>query len=111
VTFDGTLDRQQDRIDVTGSLVPAYGINSMLGNVPILGDLLVSKPGEGVIGLTYAMKGNLGEPALTVNPLSVLTPGILRRLFEFAPAKTPPVTPPPPQASAAPPGGTAEQPH
>jgi hypothetical protein len=105
MTFDGMLDRRQDRIDVTGTLVPAYGLNSMLGNVPLLGDLLVSKPGEGVIGLTYAMKGNLGEPALTVNPLSVLTPGILRRLFEFAPAKAPPA-PPPPQASAAPPGAS-----
>ena len=56
----------------------------MLGAVPVLGDLLVSKQGEGVFGLTYAMKGNIGEPSLIVNPLSVLTPGILRRIFEFA---------------------------
>lgn len=109
VSFEGTLDRRQDRIDLTGSLVPAYGLNSMLGNVPVLGDLLVSKQGEGVIGLTYAMKGNLGEPALTVNPLSVLTPGILRRLFEFSPTKQPPV-PPQPQASIAPPPAVPEAP-
>ncbi|MSP94948.1 MAG: DUF3971 domain-containing protein [Alphaproteobacteria bacterium] len=100
-TFEGTLDRRQDRIDLTGTLVPAYAFNSLLGNVPVLGDLLVSKPGEGIIGLTYAMKGNLGEPALTVNPLSVLTPGIFRRLFEFSPTKPAPEAPPP-QASIAP---------
>ena len=98
-TFGGTLDRAAERVDLTGTLVPVYGLNSMLGAVPILGDLLVSKKGEGVFGLTYAMKGNLNEPELAVNPLSVLTPGIFRRIFEFA---TPKEAAPPaqPQASA-----------
>jgi hypothetical protein len=74
----------------------------MLGAVPILGDLLISKKGEGIFGLTYAMKGSLNEPSLTVNPLSVLTPGIFRRIFEFDPPKEilPPQQPQPqPQAS------------
>jgi hypothetical protein len=88
-TFAGTVDRKAERVDLTGSLVPLYGLNSLLGSVPILGDLLVSKQGEGVFGLTYAMKGNLNEPSITVNPLSVLTPGILRRIFEFSPVKEP----------------------
>ena len=51
-----------------GTLVPVYGLNSILGSVPLLGDILISKKGEGIFGLTYAMKGNLNEPALTVNP-------------------------------------------
>jgi len=89
-TFEGVLDRRTDHIELTGTMVPAYGINSMLGAVPILGDLLVSKKGEGVFGVTYAMKGPLEDPSLNVNPLSVLTPGILRRIFEFAPPKAPP---------------------
>jgi hypothetical protein len=84
------LDRKADKIDVTGTLVPVYGLNSFLGSVPLLGDILVSKKGEGVFGLTYAMKGNLSEPNITVNPLSVLTPGIFRRIFEFDPPKAPP---------------------
>jgi len=89
-TFEGVLDRRTDRIDLTGTMVPAYGINSMLGALPILGDILASRKGEGVFGVTYAMRGPLDSPTLTTNPLSVLTPGILRRIFEFAPAKTPP---------------------
>jgi AsmA-like C-terminal region len=100
VTFAGTVDRKTERVDLTGSLVPLYGLNSFLGAVPVLGDLFVSKQGEGVFGLTYAMKGNLNEPGLTFNPLSVLTPGIFRRIFEFSPAKEPVVQP---QASAEPP--------
>jgi hypothetical protein len=88
-TFEGMLDRKQERIDLTGTMVPAYAVNSMLGSVPIIGDILVSKKGEGVFGFTYAMKGNLNEPSLAVNPLSVLTPGIFRRIFEFNTPKEP----------------------
>jgi len=108
-TFAGTLDRKAERVDVTGTLVPLYGLNSILGSVPILGDLLVSKKGEGIFGLTYAMKGNLNEPALSVNPLSVLTPGIFRRIFEFDPPKEPPPETQP-QASAAAPSNSVPAP-
>jgi len=59
----------------------------------------VSKQGEGIFGLTYAMKGNLNEPSITVNPLSVLTTGHLPADFRFSPAKEPVAQP---QASAEP---------
>jgi hypothetical protein len=98
-TFEGTVDRATERVDITGTLVPVYGLNSMLGSVPVLGDLFVSKPGEGIFGLTYAMRGYLNEPGLMVNPLSVLTPGIFRRIFEFSTPKdmeAAPKTPPAP---------------
>jgi len=88
-TFAGTFDRKAERVDVSGTLVPIFGLNSMFGAVPVLGDILVSKKGEGIFGLTYAMKGNLNEPSLTVNPLSVFTPGIFRRIFEFDTPKEP----------------------
>ena len=79
----------------------AEQVGEEVGAVPILGDLLVSKKGEGIFGLTYAMKGNLNEPSLSVNPLSVLTPGIFRRIFEFATPKEPtPVPQPQPQPQA-----------
>lgn len=86
-TFEGTLDRSTDKVDIAGTLVPVYGLNSILGVLPVVGDLLVSKPGEGIFGLTYAMRGDLGEPGIVVNPLSVLTPGIFRRIFEFSTPK------------------------
>ena len=101
-TFEGVVDRRTDTIGLSGTMVPAYGINSMLGAVPILGDILASRKGEGVFGVTYAMKGPLDDPTLTVNPLSVLTPGILRRIFEFKTPEAPPqeAEGQPPQAAA-----------
>ncbi len=81
-TADGYIDRPKNQVALKGSLVPAYGLNSVLGVIPLLGDVLVSKKGEGVFGVTYSATGNADQPKIDVNPLSVLTPGILRRIFE-----------------------------
>ncbi|HEY5346744.1 MAG TPA: AsmA-like C-terminal domain-containing protein, partial [Rhizomicrobium sp.] len=81
-TADGYIDRPKNSIALKGSLVPAYGLNSVLGNIPLLGDLLVSKKGEGIFGITYSVYGDADQPSISVNPLAVLTPGILRRIFE-----------------------------
>ena len=64
-------------------MAPSPVLNlSMLGEVPVIGDLLVSRRGEGVFGMTYSINGHAGEPRVGVNPVSALTPGILRRIFE-----------------------------
>ena len=79
---DGYIDRPRNTIALKGTLVPAYGLNSVLSNIPLLGDLLASKKGEGIFGVTYSMTGNADQPDISTNPLSMLTPGILRRIFE-----------------------------
>ena len=81
-TADGYIDRPKNQLALKGSLVPAYGLNSVLGNIPLLGDVLVSKKGEGVFGVTYTVTGNADQPKIDVNPLSGLAPGILRRIFQ-----------------------------
>ncbi len=79
---DGYIDRPKGQIALKGSLVPAYGLNSFISNVPVIGDILASRKGEGVFGVTYSLTGNAEQPNLSTNPLSMLTPGILRRIFE-----------------------------
>ncbi|HTT96588.1 MAG TPA: DUF3971 domain-containing protein [Rhizomicrobium sp.] len=107
LTADGYIDRPKNALALKGTLVPVFGLNSVLGSIPVLGNVLVSKPGEGVFGMTYSVKGNADQPDLSINPLSVLTPGILRRIFEGkmpnaaqAPSNQ---TPPPQPAPASPP--------
>lgn len=104
VTAEGYIDRPKNAIALKGSLVPLFGINSVLGNIPLLGTVITSKEGEGIIGMTYSVSGNADEPSVSVNPLSALAPGIFRRIFEGripnasqAPSNTPapPVTPKP----------------
>jgi hypothetical protein len=102
ISADGYVDRPKNAIALKGSLVPLFGLNSVLGNIPLLGTLVTSKQGEGIIGMTYSVTGNADEPSVSVNPLSALAPGILRRIFEGkiptaaqAPSNTPPVAPVP----------------
>jgi hypothetical protein len=81
-TADGYVDRPKNQVALKGSLVPAYGLNSLLGNIPVLGSVLTSKKGEGVFAATYSATGNADEPTIDVNPLSVVLPGVLRQIFQ-----------------------------
>jgi hypothetical protein len=92
---DGFVDRPKNEIGMRGTLAPLYGINSVLGAIPLLGDVLTSREGEGILGTTYSVSGNADEPEISVNPLSMLTPGILRRIFEGRIPTAKPVTPTP----------------
>jgi hypothetical protein len=95
-TMRGQVDFKARTVDLGGTYVPLYGLNSALGAIPILGKVFVGRKGEGVVGITFAIKGKLENPAVLVNPMSVMTPGIFRQLFEFssdgtdAAAATPP---------------------
>jgi hypothetical protein len=86
LTARGTVDMDRRTLDLSGAVAPAYGLNSMMGNVPVLGSLLVSKKGEGLFGLTYSAKGPFAQPKISVNPFSLAAPGILRRMFEGRPS-------------------------
>jgi len=80
--FSGTFDNAARRVDVSGTVVPMSGLNGFIGRIPLVGDILTGGSG-GVFAATYSVRGSSEEPVISVNPLSVLTPGIIRRiLFE-----------------------------
>lgn len=82
LTFDGVFDNAAQTVDVSGTIIPLSGINNVIGSIPVLGDVITGGTGA-LFAATYSMKGKTEEPKISVNPLSVLTPGILRRiLFE-----------------------------
>ena len=81
LTFSGTVNMGRDTMDVAGTIIPMTEVNSLISKIPVVGDLLGGA--GGLIAATYSMKGATSEPSVTVNPLSVLAPGIIRRiLFE-----------------------------
>ncbi len=82
-TMRGTVDFKAGLVELGGTYVPLYGLNSALGSIPLLGRVLVGRQGEGVVGITFAIKGKLDDPSVLVNPMSVMTPGIFRQIFEF----------------------------
>ena len=80
LTFEGKIDKREDKTDIGGTVVPVTFVNDFISNIPLIGDLLTG--GEGaLIAATYSIKGPVRTPTVTVNPLSALTPGILRRIF------------------------------
>jgi hypothetical protein len=83
LTAQGTINRETDKIDLNGTIVPLYGLNSVFGEVPLIGDILGSRDGEGIFGVTYGVSGPLDELRVAVNPVSMLAPGFLRKIFQM----------------------------
>lgn len=81
VTVQGDIDLRQHDANLTGTIVPAYFFNQLLGNIPVLGQLFSPEKGSGVFAARYAVTGKLADPKIAVNPLSALTPGVLRNVF------------------------------
>jgi hypothetical protein len=90
-TIDGLIDYANDEVQLRGTLIPLYGANNLLGQLPVVG-LFLGGEKEGLVGITYEVVGKPGSPVLHVNPLSALAPGLLRKVFEY-PATTPMTVP------------------
>lgn len=82
LTSKGTIDMDANTVDLKGAVVPAYAFNSILGNIPIIGEFLQGGKGEGMFSATYSITGDLGNPKIDVNGWSALAPGFLRNIFE-----------------------------
>jgi len=80
ILASGQIDRDTDMIEMTGEIAPAYTLNSLLANIPLIGTVL-SGGADGIFAATFRVSGPLEDPDVSVNPLSVLTPGIVRRLL------------------------------
>ncbi|MBE1237678.1 AsmA-like C-terminal domain-containing protein [Phaeovibrio sulfidiphilus] len=83
LTASGTVDRSARTLSIHGAIVPAYAVNSLLGYIPLVGDLLQGGKDEGLFAANYSLSGSLDDPKVSVNPLSVLAPGFLRGIFNI----------------------------
>ncbi len=81
ITAEGSVYISEETADLNGTVVPAYTINSALGNIPVLGPMLTGGKNEGIFAANYVVKGRLEDPRVSVNPLSALAPGFLRNLI------------------------------
>jgi len=81
VSLDGFYYTQGGRLDMQGVISPIYMLNA-IGSI-------FTRRGEGLFGFSYRVGGTAKDPAVSVNPLSILTPGMFREIFRRPP-------PPPP---------------
>src|SRR5215468_11978703 len=85
LTTQGFVDLGNDTAKLGGIVVPAFALNNLLSNVPLLGPLLTGGKDGGVFAIAYQLYGPLGDLRTNINMMSAMTPGALRELFTAAP--------------------------
>jgi hypothetical protein len=81
-TAQGSVDTARDRIDLNGTFVPSYAFNNAFSQVPIFGRLLGGGQYEGLFAVNFRLAGSFSQPTMSINPLSAIAPGILRRFVD-----------------------------
>lgn len=90
-TASGNLLTDNAAIDIKGTIVPAYALNSALGRIPVLGGLFTGgEEGSGIFAANFTMTGPTEKPEISVNPLTALAPGFLRNIFGILDSDKPP---------------------
>jgi hypothetical protein len=77
ISVDGTYTLASKAIDLQGVVSPFFLLNQV-------GSFLTRR-GEGLIGFNFNITGATDAPQVSVNPLSVLTPGMFREIFRRPP--------------------------
>ncbi len=80
ITANGSYDRRQEEFDIKGVIAPAYSINTFIGKIPLVGNLLSGKDGT-VFAANYSITGDLSDPQVNINPLSALSPSSLKDMM------------------------------
>jgi hypothetical protein len=81
-TIEGSIDYPGNQVRMSGTFVPIYGLNNILGQIPVAG-LFFGGSNEGVFGMTYEVVGTPDKPTLRVNPISAIFPGVTRKIWDF----------------------------
>ena len=82
ILLEGYVDKGKV-VSLRGTLVPATKLNAIIASIPLVGDILVGKKmGEGVVGVSFKMKGPPKDIKTSVNPIKTLTPRFIVRAIE-----------------------------
>ena len=81
ININGKVDMDSNTANLQGTLVPFSAVNNVLNSIPLIGDLLTGGKDQGVLAVSYEINGPLNDPKVSVNPISLLTPGFIRNLF------------------------------
>jgi len=93
-TMEGQIDYAKNDVHLRGTFVPFYGLNNMFGQIPIVGFFLGGGSNEGLLGITYEAVGPPGAPRISVNPVTAIAPGLLRKFIPSPGSFDPNFTPP-----------------
>ncbi|MBO9453060.1 hypothetical protein J7426_22555 [Tropicibacter sp. R16_0] len=90
LSVDGTVDTERRLLNLRGVISPVYLLN-------VIGSVLSTRRGEGLVGFNYTLTGAMTSPQVWVNPLSGLAPGFLRDFLREPAPQAPATRGQPPQ--------------
>ncbi|MBF9061140.1 hypothetical protein HKCCSP123_18325 [Rhodobacterales bacterium HKCCSP123] len=82
LSMDGRYILGAQQLDMAGVISPLNAVNGLFGAI-------FSPRREGLFGFAYRLTGPAENPQVTVNPLSILTPGVFRDIFRRPPPTLP----------------------
>lgn len=77
LSLDGIYAQASKTMDFQGVVSPFYLLNGI--------GAVLTRPGEGLVGFNFNLRGPVDNPQVSVNPLSALTPGMFRDIFRRPP--------------------------
>ncbi len=80
ISGSGRYNGDDELLSFRGMIAPAYGLNSFIGKIPLVGNLLSGRDGT-VFAVNYTIKGNIDDPEISINPLSALSPNSLKDIW------------------------------
>ena len=81
--FKGQVYNKNNRMKIKGTFLPGRAINRLVSKIPLIGLAFGKGKVNGLFGITFKLSGVYGNPSISVNPLSIIAPGVFRQLFKF----------------------------
>lgn len=82
IQFDSVIGLEDDYFLTTGSVIPAYTINTLLTKFPIVGDIITAgSPEDGLIGAKFKVEKENDEYKISYNPISVFVPNLIKNFL------------------------------
>ena len=82
LSFDTVVGFDNDYFLTTGTIIPAYTLNTLITNFPIVGDIITAgSPEDGLLGASFKIEKKEGEFDMSYNPISVFVPNLFKNFL------------------------------
>ncbi len=82
-SIDGNVNLKNNLMEISGTIIPYSNTLKILDSIPLINNLLPITGKYALFGIKYKLSGPNDDPELFTYPLSVLTPGYLRKIFDW----------------------------
>ena len=82
-TFSGEVNPIKKTSSFDGFYGPLYLFDKYIDRIPLFNKILTNNKNESLLGANFSVNKVDGETSVTINPLSLVTPGKTKRIFKI----------------------------